>query len=93
MTIPIALFILAVLVLVVMLWPSRSSEPLVRGEGRVFFDRLSANTVYDRLWEVRQKWLRRGKVQVGEVLRALPGGRHAIYQSNIGPVRKPYIDA
>lgn len=36
----------------------------------------------------RPRRLRR-KVKVGAMLRLCPGGRHAWFDSNVGPVRKP----
>lgn len=32
----------------------------------------------------------KSKARIGALIRVLPGRRHALYESNIGPLRKPY---
>jgi hypothetical protein len=31
------------------------------------------------------------RFKVGKLIRITPGGRHAWYESNIGPLRKPFV--
>ena len=33
------------------------------------------------------------KVTIGKLIRVCPSGRHAWFESNVGPVRKPYRPA
>lgn len=50
----------------------------------------AANKVYKKYRLEREAWARRPKVKIGALVRVLPGGRHALFQSNIGVIRKPY---
>lgn len=46
----------------------------------------AADAVWEKLADERQK---RKTVRLGKMLRILPGGRHAMFESNFGIIRKP----
>ncbi len=43
------------------------------------------SNVLEKIYGPRKK-----KVVVGKLIRVTAGGRHAWYESNVGPVKKPY---
>jgi hypothetical protein len=45
---------------------------------------------YACIKEKAMQKLARMEVVLGNVIRVCPGGKHAIYESNVGPVRKPH---
>lgn len=58
-----------------------------------FLARIKADydVISQRQALIRKQWAKRPKVLVGELVRVTAGGRHAYYQSNVGIVRKPYV--
>ena len=41
----------------------------------------------------KKQWANRPRVKLGAMVRVTPGGRHAFYESNVGLIRKPYVQA
>lgn len=51
----------------------------------------AAGRLYQRYALERKQWANRPRVKTGSMVRVLPGGRHAMFESNIGLIRKPYV--
>lgn len=57
---------------------------------RPFSTSPAAQALYDAAAKARKAWANRPVVRLGQMVRVTAGGRHAIYESNVGQVRKPY---